>query len=81
MLSKTRFSVASMSVDIFDAPLDGLILAEAEFASDDAALNFHPPPCSIAEVTNDSRFTGGRLAQAQRRDLLDWLIDYGINPG
>jgi hypothetical protein len=80
VLSKTRFSAAPLSIDVFDAPLDGLILAEAEFASDDAALTFHPPPYSIAEVTNDSRFTGGRLAQAQRRDLLDWLTGYGINP-
>jgi CYTH domain-containing protein len=80
VLSKTRFSAGPLSIDVFDAPLDGLILAEAEFASDDAALIFRPPNYSIAEVTNDSRFTGGRLAQAQRRDLLDWLTGYGINP-
>lgn len=81
VLSKTRFSAAPLGIDVFDGPLRGLVLAEAEFTSDDAALTFHPPPHSIAEVTNDGCFTGGRLAQAQRRDLLGWLADYGIDLG
>lgn len=78
VLSKTRFSAPPLGIDVFDPPLHGLVLAEAEFTTDEAAQIFQPPPQSIAEVTNDTRFTGGRLAHASRSDLVDWLTDYGI---
>jgi hypothetical protein len=29
-------------------------------------------------VTDDTRFAGGSLVQAQRRELLAWLAEYGI---
>ena len=79
VLFKTRLSVPPMGVDIFDPPLHGLVLAEAEFATDEAAQSFLPPQAAIAEVTDDARFTGGSLAQIRRPDLLAWLADYGIN--
>jgi CYTH domain-containing protein len=79
-LSKTRLSVPPLGIDVFDAPLHGLILAEAEFTTDEAARSFLPPPEIVAEVTNDTRFTGGILVQTHRDDLLTWLADYGIKP-
>jgi CYTH domain-containing protein len=79
VLAKTRFSAPPLVIDIFDPPRHGLVLAEAEFSTDDAALSFLPPPHCIAEVTSDTRFTGGRLAQAHRHDLLGWLAEYGIH--
>jgi hypothetical protein len=79
VLSKTRFSVAPLSIDVFDPPLHGLVLAEAEFTTDEEALGFYSPPHSIADVTSDKRFTGGRLALASRHDMLEWLTQYGIN--
>jgi hypothetical protein len=81
VLSKTRVSVPPLGIDIFDPPLHGLVLAEAEFTTDDAARSFRPPRDTVAEVTDDSRFTGGCLVQAQRHDLLAWLAEYGITPG
>jgi CYTH domain-containing protein len=80
VLSKTRFSVPPLGIDVFDPPLHGLILAEAEFTTDEAALSFRPPASCIAEVTGDARFTGGHLVQADRQDLLAWLAEYGIEP-
>jgi CYTH domain-containing protein len=77
-LCKTRVSVPPVGFDVFDPPLDGLVLAEAEFATDEDALSFIPPHGVIAEVTDDARFTGGRLVQAQRHELLGWLAEYGI---
>ncbi|HEX9999990.1 MAG TPA: hypothetical protein VGB74_06025 [Actinoplanes sp.] len=77
-LTKTRLSVPPLGIDIFDAPLDGLILAEAEFATDEAALSFVPPPQAVAEVTDDVRFTGGTLVRTQRADLLAWLSEHGL---
>jgi CYTH domain-containing protein len=81
VLSKTRFSAGPLGIDVFDPPLHGLVLAEAEFTTDDAALTFLTPPDSIAEITDDERFTGGSLARVRRRDLLGWLADYGIDGG
>jgi CYTH domain-containing protein len=80
VLSKTRYSVPPLGIDVFDAPRQGLVLAEAEFPDDDALAAFEPPAGIVAEVTADARFTGGQLARAQRGDLLSWLADYGIKP-
>ncbi|PAZ11376.1 hypothetical protein CLM62_35945 [Streptomyces sp. SA15] len=81
VLYKTRFSVPPLGVDVFDGPLEGLVLAEAEFTGDEEALAFVPPTECVAEVTDDARFTGGRLVGASRQELLAWLAEYGIRPG
>jgi CYTH domain-containing protein len=80
LLSKTRFSVPPLGVDVFDGRLQGLVLAEAEFTTDEEAQAFVPPSECVAEVTDDARFTGGRLVQASRQELLGWLAEYGIRP-
>lgn len=78
VLSKTRLSILHLGVDVFDPPLHGLILAEAEFATDEEARAFRPPVEPVAEVTDDARFTGGSLVQASRGELLSWLAEFGI---
>jgi hypothetical protein len=50
VLSKTRLSVPPLGIDIFDPPLHGLVLADAEFSTDEAAQSFPQPPAAIAEV-------------------------------
>ncbi|GAA2129314.1 hypothetical protein [Actinomadura napierensis] len=79
-LSKTRFSVPPLGIDVFDPPLNGLVLGEAEFATDEEASSFVPPHGITAEVTDDARFTGGRLVQTERHELLEWLAEYEITP-
>jgi CYTH domain-containing protein len=76
--SKTRLSVHPLGIDVFDPPLHGLVLAEAEFETDELARSFRPPLEPVAEVTDDPRFTGGSLVQADRLALLAWLSDYGF---
>jgi len=78
VLCKARFSAPPLAVDIFEPPLHGLVLAEAEFSTDAAALSFALPAAVVAEVTDDARFSGGSLARADRDDLLAWLADYGV---
>ncbi len=78
VLSKTRLSIPPLGIDVFDPPLHGLVLAEAEFETDEQARSFRPPLEPVAEVTGDARFTGGSLVQAHRHDLLAWLAEYGI---
>ncbi|MDH6219661.1 hypothetical protein [Streptomyces pseudovenezuelae] len=69
-----------MDVDVFGGRLEGLALAEAEFTTDEEARSFVPSADCMAEVTDDARFTGGRLVQASRQELLGWLAEYGIRP-
>ncbi len=78
VLSKRRLSVPPLSIDLFDPPLHGLVLADAEFSTDEAAQSFLQPRAAIAEVTDDARFTGGSLVRTRRHDLLAWLAEYGI---
>ena len=82
-LTKTRLSIPPLGIDVFDAPLHGLVLAEAEFTTDEDMHTFEPPSDVVCEVTDDPRFTGGRLVRAHRADLISWLDDYGItlDPG
>ncbi|MCI3272476.1 hypothetical protein [Streptomyces cylindrosporus] len=80
LLSKSRFSVPPLGVDVFDGRLQGLVLAEAEFSTDEEAQAFLPPAECVVEVTDDARFTGGRLVRASRQELLAWLAEYGLRP-
>lgn len=80
VLCKTRLSIPPLSVDVFDPPLHGLVMADIEFSTDQAAQSFRPPAIAIAEVTDDTRFTGGSLVRARRQDLLAWLAEYGLEP-
>jgi CYTH domain-containing protein len=77
VLSKRRLSVPPLSIDVFDPPWHGLVIADAEFSTDEAAQSFPKPPEAVAELTDDARFTGGSLARTGRHDLLAWLAEYG----
>ena len=66
VLRKTRHYLgdvagAEVSVDEFEGPLSGLVMAEAEFADDDEMRLYLTPSFAEAEVTDDLRYTGGRL--------------------
>jgi hypothetical protein len=77
-LRKTRSSFPPLGVDVFDGPLRGLILAEAEFEDDRDEADFHPPPDAVAEVTADLRFTGGRLVRMNADDTAELLATFHI---
>ena len=79
-LRKTRYGMPPLSVDVFDPPLNGLTMAEVEFASDAALQAFVPPSFAVAEVTADIRFTGGRLVTTTRDELLRALTTFGVHP-
>lgn len=63
---KTRWHVAvdgrTVAVDEFHGRLEGLVLAEVELADGEDRLP--PPPFARKEVTDDERFRGACLAQA-----------------
>lgn len=67
MLRKTRHFLgkvdgAELSIDIFEGPLSGIVMAEAEFDDSDAMAAYAMPDFAFSEVTDDLRYTGGELA-------------------
>jgi CYTH domain-containing protein len=77
-LNKTRYSVPPFGIDVFEDPLEGLILAEAEFESASDADSLILPSFIAHEVSADVRFTGGYLAHAPRQEIQALLSEYGI---
>lgn len=77
-LRKTRLSIPPLGVDVFEDPLAGLVLTEAEFDDDESMVAYVPPAQVVAEVTHDQRLTGGRLAVTTRRELVTVLAEYGV---
>ena len=67
-LTKTRHHLTSppgvlMSIDRFHGPLEGLLLAEAEFEDAEILEAFPTPPFALEEVTDDIRYGGAHLAR------------------
>ena len=67
ILRKTRHSLgkvggADVFVDVFEGSLSGLIMVEAEFETLEAMELYPMPDFAFREVTDDVRYTGGRLA-------------------
>ena len=81
VLSKTRLSVPPLSIDVFNPPLHGLVLADVEISTDEAAYSFLLPPAAIAEVTDDARFTGGSLVRVAAMTCLPGSPSTASNSG
>jgi CYTH domain-containing protein len=64
-------------VDVFHGELEGLYLAEVEFASVEEAAALAPAAFCRAEVTADRRFTGGELVRATGEQVRAWAREYG----
>jgi CYTH domain-containing protein len=62
-LRKVRYSMPPFGVDVFLPPLDGLVLVEAEFDTDEAMIAAAAPEGAVREVTDDPHYTGGHLAE------------------
>lgn len=68
----------TFGVDVFLGELRGLILAEVEFESDEEMMNAPAPAFSVADVSSDERFTGGRLAISSAIELRGMLEEFGL---
>jgi adenylate cyclase len=69
-LSKTRHLLPHgdlvVELDVFEGDLDGLVVAEIEFPSEEEAERFEPPPWLGRELTGDERYLNESLATAGR---------------
>ncbi len=66
-LEKTRHLIPmgadlTIELDVYSGALTGLMVAEVEFDSEDAADAFEPPEWFGPEVTDDARFKNQKLA-------------------
>ena len=61
-----RLEGVAVSVDRFEGPLAGLVLAEKEFDTAAELAAFPDPDFALREVTGDPRYGGGALSLAER---------------
>lgn len=77
VLAKIHYSLRvddrHVIVNTFEGDLQGLILLEADFGSEDEMATFSPPYFVVREVSHDDRFSGGRLATANRDEIAGLL--------
>ena len=78
LVEKRRYSVPPFGIDVFEGDLRGLVLAEAEFSSEEEAAVVELPAFLSREVTCDRRFTGGCLSVTTRERLIEILGEFGI---
>lgn len=61
------------SIDRFEGPLDGLILAEMHLELGPGAVDPCPLPGCVREVTDEPAFSGGQLARLGAEEAPRWL--------
>jgi adenylate cyclase len=65
-IEKTRYEIAdgqlTIELDVYAGALEGLVVAEVEFASEEDANAFELPAWLDREVTDDPRYKNQRLA-------------------
>jgi adenylate cyclase len=65
-IQKLRYALPAgeltIELDVYEGALEGLVVAEVEFPSADAARAFEPPPWFGRELTGDARYRNRALA-------------------
>lgn len=68
LISKRRYLIPlapyTIELDVFTSPEKGLVLAEVEFPSEEAALSFQAPDWFGEDVTNSSRYHNSNLSKS-----------------
>ena len=73
-----EFDGREFSIDMFLGDLFGLVLAETSFETDEELDNFPTPPFALADVTNESLFSGGRLCELTFSDVRAEIAKRGL---
>jgi CYTH domain-containing protein len=63
---------------MFLGDLFGLVMAEVSFDSDEKLDSFPRPPFTIADVTNNELFTGGKLCELTFEDIREEILKSGL---
>ncbi|HTY72964.1 MAG TPA: hypothetical protein VMI11_11145 [Actinomycetes bacterium] len=78
LLARTRSAFPPYGVELFEGPLTGRLLVQAEAATAGELAQVPAPPGSVSEVTALPQFTGGRLARTSEEELGRLLRAFGI---
>ena len=78
IISKTRYRIPDNSghtieLDIFHGKLDGFIMAEVEFSSENDAASYTPPEWFDREVTQDPAFHNSRISRMNEAELNSFI--------
>lgn len=73
-----EFEGRRFSVDMFLGDLFGLVMAEVGFETDEELDRFQKPAFALAEVTDDSFFTGGRLCELTFSEVRQHISERGL---
>ena len=79
ILAKKAFP--SAAVELWDRNPAGATYGFGVVFSDEAMDAFTAPSWSVAEVTRDARFTGGRFVTMTTAELTALLLPFGIRRG
>lgn len=66
-----------LEIDVFNGPLEGLVLVDLEFQSENEKNNFPIPPFCLADVTNEWFSAGGMLCGKSYSDIETELKKFG----
>jgi adenylate cyclase len=65
-VEKTRYEIPYgahlIELDVYSGALEGLVVAEVEFGSEEESARFDPPDWFGSEVTDDVRYSNRSLA-------------------
>ncbi len=82
LLEKRRFrfhgGTIPMAIDQFQGTLQGLVIAEIDFGPHGDPSSLPMSSFALAEVTDDERFTGGRLALTTRQQVKTLLDEFNV---
>lgn len=75
LIRKTRYQIPeehgyTIELDLFHGAFEGLVLAEVEFPSEDAANAYLPPDWFTCEVTLEPAFHNSRMSTDQPEHIL-----------
>ncbi len=73
-----EFDGRKFAIDMFLGDLFGLVLAEVSFETDEELDNFPTPPFALAEVTNESMFSGGKLSKLTFSEVRAAIAERGL---
>lgn len=70
----------SFEIDVFQDALEGLVLVDVEFSSNEEKSAFVQPDWLLADVTQEKSFAGGVLCGKSYADIEEKLLEYSYRP-
>ncbi len=67
-------------VDVFQGELKGLVIVDIEFTSNEEKSRFVMPEWTLADVTQEEFFAGGRICGKKYADIAEKLEKFGYTP-